>query len=439
MLSENKNTWHVISTMFLNKGVLLTTDYNFYEQLFMRSSKGSLKDAMWLIRGVAARQEEKYYPFIKRALDIMFCLVLMPVMLPLGVLTYFAIRFIDGIPPFFFQERIGKNEKKIYIYKFRTMKPGSENITKVGSILRRFRLDEIPQLINIFKGDISIVGPRPVWTDEYYFLNKYLACHNIRSVIKPGLTGWAQLNFKAPPTYCVREDLKNKEHIPDSTFDFILCDACYLGASEVAYDLRAECRYYVASPAAVMGAGFPYEEVITHLFSLEKPLVGKLTEVCRSYMDYYRSYRDPYGAVSLIDMSSLDLLARSVNRALRHQTDSLAVDSVQQYSQERGLSISYQKLFFDLDDYVARACADSSAYAYFADCLDRTVLYADATERYLSSVLGVWHSYPLEKYCGLSAYIPGAVADSDEVIDLYYRTLAWYKKVYAGIDEILIK
>ena len=227
--------------------------------------------------------------------------------------------------------------------------------------------------------------------------------------------------------------------IPDSTFDFILCDACYLGASEVAYDLRAECRYYVASPAAVMGAGFPYEEVITHLFSLEKPLVEKLTEVCRSYMDYYRSYRDPYGAVSLVDMSALDLLAQSVNRALRHQTDSLAVDSVQQYSQERGLSISYQKLFFDLDDYVARVCADSSAYAYFADCLDHTVLYADATERYLSLVSGVWCSYPLEKYCGLSAYIPGAVADSDEVIDLYYRTLAWYKKVYAGIDEILIK
>lgn len=219
MLSENKKTWAVISNLFLNKGVLLTTDYNFYEHLFMRSSKGSLKDAMWLIRGVAARQEEKYYPFIKRALDVLFCLVLMPIMLPLGILTYFAIKFIDGIPPFFFQERIGKNEKKIYIYKFRTMKPGSEDITKIGAILRRFRLDEIPQLINIFKGDISIVGPRPVWTDEYYFLNKYLPCHNIRSVIKPGLTGWAQLNFKAPPTYCVREDLKNKESIPDSTFD----------------------------------------------------------------------------------------------------------------------------------------------------------------------------------------------------------------------------
>lgn len=227
--------------------------------------------------------------------------------------------------------------------------------------------------------------------------------------------------------------------IPDSTFDFILCDACYMGAAEVAYDLRAECRYYVASPTAVMGAGFPYKDVITHLFSVDKGLVEKLTEVCRSYMDYYRSYRDPYGAVSLVDMSALDLLSRSVNGALRHQTDSLAVDSVQQYSQERGLSVSYQKLFFDLDDYVARVCADSSAYAHFADCLDRTVIYADATERYLSSVVGVWRSYPLEKYCGLSAYIPGAVADSDEVIDLYYRSLLWYKKTYVGIDEILIK
>lgn len=226
-LTENKDSWQFISNNYLNKGVLLVTDYNFYEHLFKRCSKGSLNNNMWLIRGVAARQHEKYYPIIKRAIDIIFCLVLMPVLLPAGVFTYLAIRFIDGIPPFFFQERIGKNEKDIFIYKFRTMKPNTEEITKVGSILRRFRLDEIPQLINIFKGDISIVGPRPVWNEEYRFLNKYLPCHNIRSIIKPGLTGWAQLNFKAPPTYCVREDLKNKENIPDSTFDAAKTHLCY--------------------------------------------------------------------------------------------------------------------------------------------------------------------------------------------------------------------
>lgn len=218
-IQETENSWAVISTQFLNKGVLLSTDYNFYEKYFKRSSKGSLKNAVWLLRGVAARQEEQFYPLIKRAMDIAFCLILMPVLLPAGALTYLAIKYIDCIPPFFFQERIGKNEKVVYIYKFRTMKPDSEQITKVGAVLRRFRLDEIPQLINILKGDISIVGPRPVWTDEYHFINKYLPCHNIRSVIKPGLTGWAQLNFKAPPTYCVREDLKNKENIPDSVFD----------------------------------------------------------------------------------------------------------------------------------------------------------------------------------------------------------------------------
>ena len=54
--------------------------------------------------------------------------------------------------------------------------------------------------------------------------------------------------------------------IPDSMFDFILCDACYMGAVEVAYDLREDCRYYVASPAAVMGGGFPYEDIVEHLF-----------------------------------------------------------------------------------------------------------------------------------------------------------------------------
>lgn len=227
MLQETENAWAVISTKFLNKGVLLTTDYNFHEELFKCSSKGSLKDNIWILRGVASRQQEHFYPVIKRAMDIIFCLILTPVLLPLGIVTYFMIKWVDGVSPFFFQERIGKNEQNIFIYKFRTMKPGTEEITKTGNILRRFRLDEIPQLINIFKGDISIVGPRPIWNDEYYFLNKYLPCHNIRSIIKPGLTGWAQLNFKAPPTYCVQENLKNMEHIPDSTFDAAKTRLCY--------------------------------------------------------------------------------------------------------------------------------------------------------------------------------------------------------------------
>lgn len=184
--------------------------------------------------------------------------------------------------------------------------------------------------------------------------------------------------------------------IPDSMFDFILCDACYMGAVEVAYDLREDCRYYVASPAAVMGGGFPYEDMVEHLFSCDKPIPENLIDVCRSYMDYYRSYYDPYGTVSLIDMHEMEALAHSVRLALVSCVDSLEISDVQQFSQEKGTRLSYQNLFFDLNDYVSRVCIDTLAYSIFADCLDRTVLYADATDRYFSKVSGVWKSFPIE-------------------------------------------
>ena len=205
-----------------------------------------------------------------------------------------------------------------------------------------------------------------------------------------------------------------------------------MGAVEVAYDLREDCRYYVASPAAIMGGGFPYEDMVEHLFSCDKPIPENLIDVCRSYMDYYRSYYDPYGTVSLIDMHEMEALAHSVRLALVNCADSLEISDVQQFSQEKGTRLSYQNLFFDLNDYVSRVCIDTLAYSIFADCLDRTVLYADATDRYLSKVSGVWKSFPIEQYCGFAAYIPGA--SSDEVADLYYKTLSWYKTVYEGIE-----
>ena len=222
--------------------------------------------------------------------------------------------------------------------------------------------------------------------------------------------------------------------IPDSTFDFILCDACYMGTVEVAYDLRNDCRYYVASPAAIMGGGFPYEKIIGDLFSCEKPVPENLIDVCRSYMTYYQGYFDPYATISLIDMRELDALAHAVGLALKQSTDTLHLSAIQQFSQEKGTRVSYQNLFFDLDDYVSHACADTLAYTLFSACIDRTVLYADATDRFLSNVVGVWQSFLIKQYCGLAAYIPGACAD--EMIDTYYKSLSWYEAVYNEVDKM---
>ncbi len=221
-LLENKDAWAFISSNFISKGVLLTTDYNFYESLFRRCSKGSLKDAQWLLRGVASRQSSYIYPAVKRAIDILFSIVLIPAFLPFFLITWLLIRCVDGWDPLFKQKRIGKLESTINIYKFRTMKPGTEEISRLGNILRRFRIDEIPQLINIFRGDISIVGPRPLAFEDYKAITEKVPANSIRNIIKPGLTGWAQLNFKAPPNYS-----KNKGELPKGFLDAAKIRLCY--------------------------------------------------------------------------------------------------------------------------------------------------------------------------------------------------------------------
>lgn len=227
MLQETENAWAVISTKFLNKGVLLTTDYNFHEELFKCSSKGSLKDNTWILLGVASRQQERFYPIIKRAMDIIFCLILIPAFLPLGAIIWLFIKLTDGIDPVFKQKRIGKLEREINIYKFRTMHANTETVTKSGKILRRFRLDELPQLINILRGDISIVGPRPLALEDYKAITENLPANSIRSIIKPGLTGWAQLNFKAPPNYSVAGQAVSEEFL-DSAKTRLCYDIWYI-------------------------------------------------------------------------------------------------------------------------------------------------------------------------------------------------------------------
>ena len=242
LFSQDKNAWDIISNKFLLKGYLLTTDLVMFEDIFKYISKEGIKDNMWLLRGIAARQRGSViYPAVKRALDFTFAFLLLPVFIIPMMLIYFLIKFIDGFNPIFLQERIGKLENKIYIYKFRTMTPNTENVTKLGTILRRFRLDETPQLINILKGDISLVGPRPLYYNEYDFLNKYIPSHSVRSIVKPGLTGWAQLNFKAPPTYCVQNiDLTNKptDEIFDAAFNRLAYDVWYIKNRSIMLDIE---------------------------------------------------------------------------------------------------------------------------------------------------------------------------------------------------------
>lgn len=142
-----------------------------------------------------------YSLFFKRIIDFLAAFVGLVLLLPIFLVVTFLLYFANNGKPFFFQKRPGKNEKIFSIIKFKTMNDkkdtqgnlltDAERLTKIGSFVRRTSLDEIPQLINVLKGDMSLVGPRPL-------LIQYLPLYNEhqkkRHLVKPGITGWAQVN-----------------------------------------------------------------------------------------------------------------------------------------------------------------------------------------------------------------------------------------------------
>jgi len=149
--------------------------------------------------------ENMFNRFIKRLFDIVFSLIGLIVLSPVFLVITILIKAISKGPVFFTQKRTGYKQREFKIYKFRTMIVNEESDvkqatkddprkTKIGDFLRKYNLDELPQLFNILKGDMSIVGPRPhmlLHTEEFY--KKYDKYH-IRHWVKPGLTGWAQVN-----------------------------------------------------------------------------------------------------------------------------------------------------------------------------------------------------------------------------------------------------
>lgn len=141
------------------------------------------------------------YTYIKYFLDRVFALIIFLFISPVFVFLAILILFLLGKPIFFLQKRPGYKGKIFTLIKFRTMRPERSNngdilnekqrITKLGDFLRKYSLDELPELINIVKGDMSFIGPRPLLCEYMFFYTKnQLRRHNV----KPGLSGWAQLN-----------------------------------------------------------------------------------------------------------------------------------------------------------------------------------------------------------------------------------------------------
>jgi len=142
----------------------------------------------------------KSYSIIKRILDLFISIFAFLILFPVFITVYIILYILNGGKAFFFQERPGKDEKIFKIIKFKTMNdkkdqdgkflPFEERVTKIGLFIRNYSLDEIPQLLNVIKGDMSIVGPRPLLTQ---YLPLYNQEQKKRHHVKPGITGWAQV------------------------------------------------------------------------------------------------------------------------------------------------------------------------------------------------------------------------------------------------------
>jgi sugar transferase (PEP-CTERM system associated) len=156
---------------------------------------------------------------IKRTFDIFICIVLLFLTLPLMLMTALMVFLEDGSPVFFKQVRVGLNNKEFTLYKFRSMRKDAEKdgaqwakandnrVTKVGAFIRNTRLDELPQIYNILRGDMSFVGPRPERPEFTVDLAEKIDFYNERHRVKPGMMGWAQLKY---PYGASIEDARNK-------------------------------------------------------------------------------------------------------------------------------------------------------------------------------------------------------------------------------------
>jgi len=142
-----------------------------------------------------------YKLFIKRVLDVFFSISILIITSPILILTALLLWVVQQENPFFLQKRPGKNEKVFKIIKFKTMNnkkneagvllSDEERMTQLGSWIRKLSVDELPQLFNVLKGDMSLVGPRPLLVS---YLSLYNSEQKKRHHVKPGITGWAQIN-----------------------------------------------------------------------------------------------------------------------------------------------------------------------------------------------------------------------------------------------------
>jgi lipopolysaccharide/colanic/teichoic acid biosynthesis glycosyltransferase len=211
-VDENWESARTVLLAAMAHGVPIVTLEDFYESIFGKVSPYYAASPSWALEYILPKRLS-FYAMVKRAIDAAGAAVLLLLAAPVLAATAALIALLDGRPVVFKQERAGILGKPFTLYKFRSMSSGAESkgpllaadaldshVTRLGAILRRFRLDELPQLWNVLLGDMSFVGPRPEWMKEVEMLEKTVPSNHLRHLVKPGVTGWAQVRFRQTNT-----------------------------------------------------------------------------------------------------------------------------------------------------------------------------------------------------------------------------------------------
>ncbi len=193
--------------------------HKIYEDIFDRVPLSLLRYS-WFLENISTTPRAAY-DTLKRVMDVSLSFCFLLISLVVYPFVFVAIKLEDGGPLFIIQERIGERNKIIKILKFRSMSRDdrgqygavgqSNSVTSVGSFLRQSRLDELPQLWNVLKGDLSLIGPRPELPVLAKHYSEEIPYYNVRHLIKPGLSGWAQIYHERHPHHGLDiEETKNK-------------------------------------------------------------------------------------------------------------------------------------------------------------------------------------------------------------------------------------